>query len=95
MRYSELEVKRLLKIPDLSLDNQVKVKILNFIRTIHLNEQDFIASSFDSKFFGELPMTFRKKEGQVIGGVIATVNGQKQMYLFTEVGYEHLEYVLG
>ena len=49
MRYSELEVKRLLKMSEeLSLEDQVKVNILNFIRTIHLNQQDFIASSFDS-----------------------------------------------
>ena len=95
MRYSELEVKRLLKMSELSLEDQVKVNILNFIRTIHLNEQDFIASSFDSQFFGELPMTFRKKEGQVMGVVIAMVNGKKQMYLFTEDGYERLEDVLG
>ena len=96
MRYSELEVKRLLKMSEeLSLEDQVKVNILNFIRTIHLNEQDFIASSFDSQFFGELPMTFRKKEGQVMGVVIAMVNGKKQMYLFTEDGYERLEDILG
>ena len=67
MRYSELEVKRLLKMSELSLEDQVKVNILNFIRTIHLNQQDFISSSFDSQFFGDLPMTFRKKEGQVMG----------------------------
>ena len=95
MRYSELEVKRLLKMSELSLEDKVKVNILNFIRTIYLNQQDFIASSFDSQFFGDLPMTFRKKEGQVMGVVIATVNGQKQMYLFTEDGYERLEDVLG
>lgn len=96
MRYSELEVKRLLKMSEeLSLEDQVKANILNFIRTIYLNQQDFITSSFDSQFFGDLPMTFRKKEGQVMGVVIATVNGQKQMYLFTEDGYERLEDVLG
>jgi len=40
-------------------------------------------------------MTCRKKEGQVMVVVIATVNGQKQMYLFTLDGYERLEDVLG
>ncbi|HPZ24016.1 MAG TPA: hypothetical protein PLC25_04165, partial [Bacilli bacterium] len=67
MKYSEVEVKKLLKSKDLSLEDQVKANILNFIRTIHLNEQDFIEASFGSKFFGELPMTFQKKSGQVMG----------------------------
>lgn len=53
MCYSEFEVKRVLRISDLSLDDQVKVNILNFIRTIHLNQQDIIVSSFDSQFFSK------------------------------------------
>ena len=42
MKYSETEIKKLLKTKDLSLEDQVKVNILNFIRTIHLNEEDFM-----------------------------------------------------
>lgn len=59
MKYSEVEVKKMLKAGDLSLEEQIKLNILNFIRTIHLNELDFIESSFGSEFFGELPMTFQ------------------------------------
>lgn len=67
MKYSEIAVKKMLKAGDLSLEEQIKFNILNFIRTIHLNELDFIESSFGSEFFGELPMTFKKNPGQVFG----------------------------
>ena len=76
MKYSEKEIKKLLKTKDLRLEDQVKVNILNFIRTIHLNEEDFIESPYGSKFFGVLPMTFEKKPGQVMGLITATVNGE-------------------
>jgi hypothetical protein len=46
MKYSELAVKKLLKAKDLSIDDRIKVNILNFIRTIHLNEEDFIESTY-------------------------------------------------
>ena len=59
MKYSETEIKKLLKTKDLSLEDQVKVNILNFIRTIHLNEEDFIESPYGSKFLGT-SMTFEK-----------------------------------
>jgi hypothetical protein len=42
LKYSEIEVKKMLKAGDLSLEEQIKFNILNFIRTIHLNELDFI-----------------------------------------------------
>lgn len=90
MKYSEIEINRLLKSKDLSLEDQVKVNILNFIRMIHLNEQNFINSSFGSEFFGELPMTFQKKAGQVIGIITATVNGEVRTYVFNDKGYEEL-----
>lgn len=95
MKYSEVEVKKLLKTKDLSLEDQVKINILNFIRTIHLNEQDFIESSFGSKFSGELPMTFQKNAGQVMGLITATVNGEVRKYVFNDQGYEPLEDLLG
>ena len=46
MKYSEIAVKIMLKVDDLSLEELIKFHILNFIRVIHLNELDFIESSF-------------------------------------------------
>ena len=94
MKYSEIEVKKLLKTGNLSLEDQVKVNILNFIRTIHLNKQDFIDSTYGAEFFGDLPMTFKKKSGQVMGLITATVNGDVQKYVFNDQGYEELEDLL-
>lgn len=67
LKYSEITVKKILKAGDLSLEEQINFNILNFIRTIHLNELEFIESSFRSEFFGEPPMTFQKNPGQVMG----------------------------
>lgn len=72
----------------------MKANILNFIRTIHLNEQNFIESSFGSKFFGETPMTIQKHAGQVVGLITATVDGKLRKYIFNDHGYEELEDVL-
>ena len=78
----------------MSLEEQIKFNILNFIRTIYLNELDFIGSSFGSEFFGELPMTFKKNTGQVMGLITATINGEVQKYVFNDKGYEPLENLL-
>ena len=94
LKYSEIEVKKMLKAGDLSLEEQIKFNILNFIRTIHLNRQNFIESSFGSEFFGELPMTFQKNPGQVMGLITATINGEVQKYVFNDKGYEPLEDLL-
>ena len=94
MKYSEIEVKKLLKVGNLSLEDQVKVNILNFIRTIYLNEQDFIDSAYGTEFFGDLPMTFKKRSGQVMGLITATVNGDVRKYIFNDQGYEGLEDLL-
>jgi len=94
MKYSELAVKKLLKAKDLSIDDQIKANILNFIRTIHLNEEDFTESAYGSQFFGELPMAFQKNEGQVMGLITATVNGEVRKYVFNDQGYEPLEDLL-
>lgn len=94
LKYSEIEVKKMLKAGDLSLEEQIKFNILNFIRTIYLNELDFIGSSFGSEFFGELPMTFKKNTGQVMGLITATINGEVQKYVFNDKGYEPLEDLL-
>lgn len=84
-----------MKAEELSCEDQIKVNILNFIRTIHLNNQDFIESSFGSKFFGKLQMTFQKNEGQVMGLITTTVNGEVRKYVFNDQGYEPLEELLG
>jgi len=94
LKYSEIEVKKMLKAGDLSLEEQIKFNILNFIKTIHLNELDFIESSFGTEFFGELPMTFKKNSGQVMGLITATINGEVRNYVFNDKGYEPLEDLL-
>lgn len=94
LKYSEIEVKKMLKSGDLNLEDQIKFNILNFIRTIHLNELDFIESSFGTEFFGDLPMTFQKNAGQVMGLITATINGEVRKYIFNDKGYEPLEDLL-
>jgi hypothetical protein len=94
LKYSEIEVKKLLKTGVLSLEDEIKFNILNFIKTIHLNELDFIESSFDSEFFGELPMTIQKKPSQVMGLITATINGEIRKYVFNDKGYEKFDDIL-
>ncbi|KAB3534731.1 hypothetical protein F8154_08375 [Alkaliphilus pronyensis] len=94
LKYSEIEVKKMLKKGDLNLEDQIKFNILNFIRTIYFNELDFIESSFGTEFFGELPMTFQKKPGQVMGLITATIDGEVWKYVFNNKGYEPLEDLL-
>lgn len=94
MKYSEIEVKRMLKAGDLSLEEQIVFNILNFIRTIHLNLQNFIESSFGTEFYGELPMTFKKRPGQVMGLITATIDGEVRKYVFNDKGYEPIEDLL-
>lgn len=94
LKYTEITVKKMLIAGDLSLEDQIKFNILNFIRTIHLNELDFIESSFGSEFFGALPMTFKKNAGQVMGLITATINGEVRKYVFNDKGYEPLEDLL-
>ena len=94
MKYSEIEVNKTLKMGDLGIEDEIKFNILNFIRTIHLDELDFIESSFGSEFFGELPMTFQKKPGQVMGLITATINGEVRKYVFNDKGYEKLDDLL-
>lgn len=94
MKYSEIEVKKMHKTGDLNLEDQIKYNILNFIWTIHLNKLNFIESSFGSEFFGELPMSFKKKPGQVMGLITATLNGEVRKYVFNDKGYEKLDDIL-
>jgi len=94
VKYSETEVIHLLETKGLILEDQVKANILNFIRTIHLNKQPFIHSAFDTEYFGQLPMTFKKESGQVIGLVTATINDCVHQYVFNDQGYEALSDLL-
>lgn len=94
MKYSELSVREMLEAEDLSLEEQIKFNILNFIKTIHLNEVNYIETSFETEFFGELPMTFKKKPGQVMGLITATINGEVRKYVFNDKGYESLDDLL-
>ena len=87
-------MKKMLKAGGLNLEDQIKFNILNFIRTIHLNKLDFIESSFGTEFYGDLPMSFRKNAGQVMGLITATINGEVQKYIFNDRGYEPLEEIL-
>lgn len=91
MKYSEKEVKRMLKADEMHLEDRIKFNILNFIRTIHVNKLNFIESSFGSEFYGELPMTFRKNPGQVMGLITANINGELRKYVFNDKGYEPIE----
>lgn len=40
-------------------------------------------------------MTFRKNEGQVMGLITATVNGEVRKYIFNYQGYELLDDLMG
>ncbi len=91
MKYMELDLKRMHKAGDLSIEDQIKFNILNFIRTIHLNKQDFIQESYGTEFYGELPMTFRKKAGQVMGVITAKTGEDEMTYIFNDRGYELLD----
>lgn len=91
MKYSELELKRMSKAKELSIEDQIKFNILNFIRTIHLNKQDFVQESYSTEFYGELPMTFRKKTGQVMGLITVKAEDDERTYVFNDRGYELLD----
>lgn len=91
MKFSVAEINRLRKKSYENIEDQIKINILNFIYTIHLNEQDFIEESYDSKFFGDLEIAFKKKSGQVMGLVTATFDGEVKRYVFNDQGYELLD----
>ena len=98
MIYSKLELKKMVNrgLQNLSVDDEIKFNILNFIHCIYLNKQDFIKESYDSEFFGNLSMVFKKKPGQVFGLVRVFIKdeGRKIEYVFNEKGYEVLEDII-
>ena len=58
------------------------------------NKQDFVQESYGTEFYGELPMTFRKKAGQVMGLITVKAEGDEQVYIFNDRGYELLDDLL-
>ncbi|QQE74983.1 hypothetical protein KDJ56_03275 [Brevibacillus composti] len=98
MKFNELELKKLMKkdFNALTIEERIQVDILNFIRTIHLNKQDFYSVSLDSKYYGDLPMTFKKNANCLIGHCRVLIKDENRYYdyLFTENGYERLNDLL-
>jgi hypothetical protein len=98
MRYSEIELKRLLnkEYKHLTTEEKIVANILNFISCIHLNKQDFYSESFNSQYFGELEMDFQKSGNCLVGHcrVVLKYEGRVRDYLFTENGFELLESVM-
>ncbi|MPM55932.1 hypothetical protein SDC9_102730 [bioreactor metagenome] len=94
MRFSEFEMKKMFGKKNLCLEDHITANILGFIHTIHLNGQNFINSTFESEYFGNLPMTFRKESGQVVGLITATIHGETRRFIFTEHGFECLDDLL-
>ena len=62
MKYNELQLKKMMKkgFDNLTVDEVISIDILNFIRAIHLNKQDFYSARFDTQYFGDREMTFNK-----------------------------------
>ena len=98
MRFSELEFKRLIDsgYPEVCIENEIEFNIINFIRCIHLNKQDFYSESYGTEYFGDLEMTFKKDSGSLIGYCKANIKkeGRVLEYLFTENGFELLQDVV-
>jgi hypothetical protein len=77
---------------NINTEEEIGLNILNFIRCVYLNNQDFFRESFDSKYFGDLEMTFKKDSESLIGHCRAFIKNEYKIidYLFTENGYELL-----
>lgn len=98
MKFNEIELKKLTKkgIDALSVDEKISINILSFIRTIHLNKQDFYSAVFDTQYFGDIEMSFRKDPNCLIGHcrVVDKSENTTIDYLFTENGFELLSDVV-
>ena len=92
MKYNELQLKKMMKrgFDCLTVDDVISIDILNFIRTIHLNKQDFYSARFDTQYFGDREMTFKKEANCLIGHCRVSFKDEDKVidYLFTENGYE-------
>ena len=95
MRYNELWLNKIMKkgYENFTVEEKITFNILNFIRSIHLNKQDFYSESFNSKFFGEIEMAFSKSENSLIGHCIAHLTKENRTinYILTENGFEKLD----
>lgn len=95
MHFSEIELKKMVDkgFKSISAEEEIAFNILNFIHCIHLNKQDFYSESFNSQYFGDLEMTFKKSGGCLIGHCWVFVKKENRVidYLFTESGFELLQ----
>ena len=98
MRFSELQFKHLVNTgyADMTIENEIEFNLLNFIRCIHLNKQDFYSESYGTQYFGDLEMTFKKNSDSLIGHCRANIKNEGRVleYLFTENGFEILQDVV-
>ena len=98
MLFSEAELKKMVEngLKNLTIEEEIKFNILNFIQCIRLNKQNFYKASFDSKFLGDLEMTFKKEANCLIGHCRVVVKKEDMIvdHLFTENGYECLSEVI-
>lgn len=98
MRYDELWLNKIIAKghENFTVDDKITFNILNFIRSIHLNKQDFYSESFNSRFFGDIEMTFKKSENSLIGHCKVHLTKENRIidYIFTQSGFEELEDVL-
>jgi len=99
MRYTEDAMNRMVKRSKrgpISLEDEIHFNLLNFIRVIHLNQQDFYSAAYNTQYYGDLEMEFMKEPNCLVGYCRATdnSNGLIYEYLFTENGFEPLENVL-
>jgi len=98
MLFSELELKRMVDkgFENISVEDEIKFNILNFIHCIHLNKQDFYSSCFDSHMFGDVEMIFKKEANSLIGHCRVNIKKENKVidYLFTENDFELLQDVV-
>ena len=98
MLFIKAELKKMIDagFSNITIEDEIKFNILNFINCIYLNKQNFYESSFDSKLFGDLEMTFKKDENYLIGHCRVVIKKENRTvdYLFTDSGYEQLNEVV-
>lgn len=93
MMYSELSLRRMLKkgVDNLSKDELLKYNIMNYIRMIHLNKDDFVASRYKSRYFDGLKMYFCKEAGAIFGKIYCYWNETDiRVFLFNDFGYDEI-----
>ena len=96
MKFSKSEIRRLRKIKNRTIEETIQIDILGFIETIHSNKQNFIDEMYDSEYFGDLGMTFKKKSGGVMGVINVNIKNEDRevVYIFNDQGYESLDDLL-